>query len=169
MRLWVPPSQIRPFHPVKNQGRLRDLAAKMREEGWIDRPVLAELIVEDRPPNARAPRARFRFQAWTAAHRIVAARLARLSAIPVHLVADKCLSGSIIPASGRAVVRKRGAYLFSLPIGWYDDDRMRFLLALGDASSAAILRAEFDANLAEDRQHAWKAGRSWAASQLDAK
>lgn len=158
MRLWVPPSQIRPFHAVKNHARVRMLAAKMREVGWIDRPVLAETIVEA-ASSPRAPRPRYRFQAWTAAHRIAAARLARLPVIPVHLVLVADQSGKKL-ASGRLLIRKRGAYLFSLPSGWYDDDRMQFLLTLGDASSAAILRAELEANRAEDRQHAWKVGRS---------
>lgn len=178
MRLWVPPSLIRPFHPVKNHRRVRELAASMREVGWIDRPVLAEIIREAptcSPKSARAAsassidlrsaRSSPRYQAWTAAHRIAAARIARLPVIPVHLVADQ--AGKKL-ASGRLLVRKRGAYLFSLPSGWYDDDRMQFLLTIGDASSAAILRAELEANLAEDRHHAWKVGRSWAVSQRDA-
>lgn len=138
---------IRAHHEVTRKGLVKTLVADMKRFGWRGRPVLGERL-----PDGRV-------QAWTASHRIAAARKAGLRAVPVRFL-DRDRVARALTKAGYVVGE---VLLLSTPPKWYDDDRARFLKEAGDLIGAALLRIEVDENAREDRKKAWRRGKSVAA------
>lgn len=68
----IDPRTIEPPHEVRERWLVRDLAATMREAGWLGRPLLIEPLHEGR----------FAFRAWTGTHRLAASLVAKLPRVP---------------------------------------------------------------------------------------
>ena len=126
----VDPHHITPLHELhaSRAPHLRDLMARMRASGWEGRPVL----VEDVAPN--------RYQAWTATHRLAAARRNGLY-VPILLI-DKA-----------KWIRRWG-----IPPGLFvdevDDDMDKYLALrdAGDRLAARVMHQEIELNLGGDAQ-----------------
>lgn len=138
--------RVRTYQTIRSKKLVRDLTRSMRDHGWLGRPVLGELL------------SRGRVQAWTASHRIVAARRAGLAEIPVRFIDRQRVERAM---------RKRGypigeVLVSRLPEDWYDEDRFAFLTEAGDTHAAALLRMELDANGRDDRAKIWDARGSFS-------
>lgn len=136
------PRRLRPHHPVKSPGFVRRLARTMAQTGWEGRKLLVELC----PPTSGGVLPIV--QAWTGSHRLVAAARAGVW-VPCYAVDVTKLAVAVV--DGRPLQRRRGAYLYGLPEGWYDEDRARFLESIGDAMAASLLHREVAVNAAEKR------------------
>jgi hypothetical protein len=131
--------RIRTYQTIRSRRLVRDLARSMRDHGWLGRPVLGE------------PLSRGRVQAWTASHRIPAARRAGLLEIPVRFI-DRQRVERLMRLRGYPT----GEVLVSrLPEDWYDEDRLAFLTDAGDTHAAALMAMEIEANARDDRAKIW--------------
>lgn len=139
------PTRIRPHHRVTNPSLVRRLVTAMRAHGWQGRKILLE--VTDLP--AAAHTALPLLQGWTGTHRLAAAVRAGVW-VPAASVDPRKLAAAVV--DGSALQRRRGAYLYGLPEGWYDEDRARFLESIGDAMAASLLHLEVATNAAEKRK-----------------
>lgn len=144
---YVAPHMIRAHHEVTRKRQLKALVTSMKAHGWRGRPVLGERLADGR------------VQAWTASHRIAAARKAGLRSIPVRFLDREVVAKALLKA-GFVV---GDVLLLSTPPRWYDPDRAKFLKDAGDLIGAALLRLEMEENAREDRKKAWRRGKSAAA------
>lgn len=113
-------SRIAPLHDVRDSAKLDELAASMRADGWVGRPVLAW-----GDPSALV-------QAVTGSHRIAAAMLAEIEVPALVMEFD---SEADFAEFERASD---------------DDDRLAILRALSAPSEAiALMDAEVESNYAQ--------------------
>lgn len=144
--LYVAPFMIRAHHGVTNRLQVRALTKSMRQHGWRGRQILGERLADGR------------IQAWTGSHRLPAARLAGLLAVPVRLV-DRARVARHMAREGYPV---GDVLLFGLPKGWYDERRAAFLTEAGDTHAAALLDREISEKAREDRVRKWARRKSAA-------
>jgi len=130
-RRHVDPRNITPLHRVKKSRKhhLRELILRLREEGWVGRPILVELT----GPN--------RYQAWTGTHRLAAARRLRMRRVPV-----------VIIHSAKWI--RRWGPPEDLIVDEVDDDFDKHvaLLEAGDLLAARVMHQEIELNMGGDAQ-----------------
>lgn len=129
--LRVSPHSITPLHPIRadRSHHLRELVARMRVDGWEGRPILVERTSADR------------YQAWTATHRLAAARRVGMLTVPV-VVIDRDKYIRRWGDTGRLLVED------------VDDDMDKYaaLLQAGDFMAARVMHQEIEMNLGADAQ-----------------
>lgn len=140
-------SAFRVHHAPTDSRRVRALTTSMRARGWLGRPILAEAISGGR------------LQAWTASHRITAARRAKTVPHPPTLLVDREKLAAHMKRCGFPVGE---VLLFGLPPRWYDNDRVAFLRAAGDTFAATLLGEEAAANRRDENAREWVRRGQWA-------
>lgn len=143
--LLVDPHRVRAHHRITNPALVRRLAAAMRAHGWEGRRILVEVTSVPLRPGTMIPL----LQGWTGTHRLAAAARAGIL-VPAITVDPRRLAAAVV--DGSPLQRRRGAYLYGLPEGWYDEDRARFLESIGDAMAASLLHLEAATNAVEKRK-----------------
>jgi ParB-like nuclease domain len=126
----VDPMNITPLHEIRAErmGHLRQLITRMKQEGWVGRPV----VVEETDRN--------RYQAWSATHRLAAARRLRLW-VPILLInKERWIHRWGVPKN-----------LFVDEVGT-DEDKYAALNAAGDKLAAEVVRREIELNMSGDNQ-----------------
>ena len=80
--VYAEPSEVRPFHEVRDSAKLEKLVKAMEENGWVGRPLLA------------IDKGNEGFEALTGSHRLEAAKKAGLDEIPLVTIEDGMLDAN---------------------------------------------------------------------------
>jgi hypothetical protein len=124
----VDPRQIDTLHKVKRKRDLRLLVGAMRDIGWFGRPALVESLGQGR------------YQAWTATHRIAAAKRVGIR-VPIFLIDLK------------KWIRYWGPIL-TCAVDTVDEDEEKWevLYRAGDKRAADLMRQEVELNMSGTAQ-----------------
>lgn len=110
----IDPWEIEPLHEPRNKRHLRELVSSMRKDGWVGRPLLCIECADG-------------IVAWTGSHRIEAARVACLSAIPCYVMPESCIATDDVDARTGHVM---------------DYERLKAVVHTGDEDAIRIMWQE---------------------------
>lgn len=111
----IDPRDLRPLHPAQSRRFTRELAGDMRRDGWQGRPLL---VIETGDGD---------YQAWTGSHRIAAAVLAGLDAVPCYLLPEHSIASEGISATAGHCM---------------DHERLAIIRRTGDEQAIALMAQE---------------------------